>query len=77
MLKLLNRDLSHDVILYLRVVRTKKNSIIEISDEEKIIFTRKQRIVKPSEIIKIKLESDIIKTIKNNKIFVKVKGENK
>jgi hypothetical protein len=75
--QLLNRNLTHDVTLYFRAVITEKNPIIEISDQDKIIFTRKERIVKPSEIIKIKLDSDIIKTIENKEIFVKVKGENK
>jgi len=75
--QLINRKCLDDVILYFRVVKTDKNVTIKISDDKKIYVERKERIVKPSEIVKIKLPAKIIKTIKSKKIYIDVYGENR
>ncbi|KYK28428.1 MAG: FAD-dependent oxidoreductase [Theionarchaea archaeon] len=54
-----------DVTFYLRVKRIEKNVKVVGSSNGKEIYTKKERIVKPPEMVKIHLSSDELRNIKN------------
>jgi NADPH-dependent 2,4-dienoyl-CoA reductase/sulfur reductase-like enzyme len=60
------------VILYLRVEKEKKDVIINISEEKNIIFSKNKKIVKPPEIVKIKLLKNSLLSVKKNELKVDV-----
>lgn len=61
-----------DITFYLRVKRIEKNVRVVGSSNGKEIYTKKERIVKPPEMVKIHLPSDELRNIKNE-LLIEVK----
>jgi NADH dehydrogenase FAD-containing subunit len=58
-----------DITAYLRVKEIEKDTRVIVSSERKIIFEKKERIVRPPEMVKIHLSSDILNEIGNKLLF--------
>lgn len=64
-----NRDLD-SVTLYLRVQREEKNVSIVVSDGKKQVFEKKERIVKPPEMIRITLSKKELTALTKNELRI-------
>ncbi|MEA3458919.1 MAG: FAD-dependent oxidoreductase [Candidatus Thermoplasmatota archaeon] len=67
-----NRNLD-SITLYFRVQTEQKDAFIVVSDKKKQIFEKKERIVKPPEMIKITLSKKELTSITNNKLRIDVR----
>ncbi|MEA2055649.1 MAG: FAD-dependent oxidoreductase [Candidatus Thermoplasmatota archaeon] len=64
--QILRRETSDDVTLYFRVENQKEKVRIVVSDGGKLLFEKKERIVKPPEMVKVTISKDILKTVKED-----------
>jgi len=62
-----------DIKFYLRVKEIEKNTRIVVSSNEKKIFEKKERIVRPPEMIKLNLSPEILNKITGNELMIEVK----
>ena len=62
-----------DIKFYLRVKEIEKNTRIVVSSNEKEIFEKKERIVRPPEMIKLNLSPEILNKITGNELTIEVK----
>jgi len=62
-----------DIKFYLRVKEIEKNTRIVVSSNEKKIFEKKERIVRPPEMIKLNLSPEILNKITGNELIIEVK----
>ena len=67
-----NRDLD-SVTLYFRVQREKKDASIVVLDGKKQVFEKKERIVKPPEMIKITLSKKTLTALTKNELRIDVR----
>lgn len=58
--QILRRKDFDKITFYFRVVKEEKNVSIKISDENDVIFERRERVVTPSEMIKVEIHSSLI-----------------
>jgi len=58
--QILRRKRFDRITFYFRVVKEKRNVLIKISDENDIIFERRERIVTPPEMVKVEIPSSLI-----------------
>ena len=61
---------------YLRVNQEKRNVNIIVREANNIIFQKNERIVKPPEMLSIKLSKKLIESISNNEIYVDIRCQN-
>lgn len=61
---------------YLRVNQEKRNVNIIVREASNIIFQKNERIVKPPEMLSIKLSKKLIESISNNEIYVDIRCQN-
>ena len=61
---------------YLRVNQEKRNVNIIVREANNIIFQKNERIVKPPEMLSIKLSKKLIESISNNEIYVDISCQN-
>lgn len=73
--QILRREASDDVTLYFRVKNQKEKVIVVVSDGGKPVFEKKERIVKPPEMVKVTISKDMLKTVKED-LKVDVRGQN-
>jgi hypothetical protein len=57
----------------LRVKEIEKDTRIVVSSNEKKIFEKKERIVRPPEMIKLNLSPEILNKITGNELIIEVK----
>lgn len=62
-----------DIKFYLRVKEIEKDTRIVVSSNEKKIFEKKERIVRPPEMIKLNLSPEILNKITGNELIIEVK----
>jgi NADPH-dependent 2,4-dienoyl-CoA reductase/sulfur reductase-like enzyme len=62
-----------DIKFYLRVKEIEKDTRIVVSSNEKKIFEKKERIVRPPEMIKLDLSPEILNKITGNELIIEVK----
>lgn len=67
---------SDDIILYLRSKYEKQNVMLLIYENNKIIIQKKERIVKPSEILRLSIPKKFIESISSKKIKIDIKCDN-
>jgi hypothetical protein len=67
--KIKNIDNENEII-YLRFEKELRDVNIIIKDTKDIIYNKKERIVKPSEILKIKIDKNKINFIKNKNLYI-------
>lgn len=63
-----------DVTIYLRVRKEQHNAKLVLSIKKDIIFEKKEKIVRPSEMVKIKIPKDEGKKIEGDEIKIDVEG---
>ena len=62
------------VTLYFRVQKEGRNVTIIISDGKNNIFEKKEKIVKPPEMVKVTLPGEVFNTLTKNELRVDVRG---
>jgi thioredoxin reductase len=65
---------SDSVTLYFRVLSEKRGATVIISCGEKTIFERKEKIVKPPEMVKVVLSGEVLNALVQNELRVDVRG---
>ena len=73
--KIKNTDFE-DITLYLRVNKEQRDVDIIMKDFNTNIYWKKERIVRPAEMIKIALSKKIIESIRNNELRVDIRSSN-
>ncbi len=74
--QIINRErFDEDIKFCLRAKETEKNVKIVIFDEKGKIFEKKERIVRPPEMIKISLSPDVLNNITGNELTIEVKKD--
>jgi len=66
-------SVQNDVIVYFRVANIFKNVIIEVRDDEKVLYKKNIKKAAPGEMECIKLNKEILRDIRGNKIYVELK----
>ena len=72
--QLLRGEITDDVIFYFRVKKVMKEVKITVNTDEKIVKTKNQKIVKPPEMIKIKIPKSEIRALKAKEMIINVGG---
>jgi hypothetical protein len=65
-----------EITLYLRVEKEKKHVNVIVKENNKIIYNKKERIVKPAEMLKINITKKIIKSVKSSELYVYLRCKN-
>lgn len=70
-----NKDFN-EIKLFLRVIKEERNVNIILKDGNTPIFQKKQRIVKPPEMLRINLSKKLIESISNNELNIDIRCVN-